>query len=107
MKMEWLCVGMIVRHLVLPNRLAGSEESLTWLASELSTTVTISVMSQYRPMHKASRVPLLSRTVSITEYEKVRKLAADLGLDNGWIQDLASSESYIPDFEKEGHPFSG
>jgi putative pyruvate formate lyase activating enzyme len=98
--------GMIVRHLVLPNRLAGSEESLTWLANELSPSVTISVMAQYSPMHKAPRVPLLSRKISATEYQKVRRLVSDLKLDNGWVQEMVASEMYIPDFEKEGHPFS-
>ena len=97
--------GVIVRHLVLPNRLAGSEDSLTWLANEVSASVTVSIMAQYSPMHKAPRVPLLSRKVSLNEYQNVRELVSDLGLDNGWVQDMVSSEIYIPDFEKEGHPF--
>jgi putative pyruvate formate lyase activating enzyme len=44
--------GLIVRHLILPNGLADSEESLTWLARELGPTVTISIMSQYSPQHR-------------------------------------------------------
>jgi putative pyruvate formate lyase activating enzyme len=42
--------GVIVRHLILPNGLAGSEDSLTWLAHEVSPTVTVSLMSQYHPV---------------------------------------------------------
>lgn len=98
--------GLIVRHLVLPHGLAGSEQSLPWLASELSPSVTVSIMSQYLPAHKAPRVPLLSRAISVAEYEQVNKLLFDLGLENGWIQELSSSTTYVPDFEKEGHPFS-
>jgi putative pyruvate formate lyase activating enzyme len=99
--------GLIVRHLILPNRLAGSEESLKWLANELSTTVTISLMSQYMPVHKAPRIPLLSRVLSTREYETVRETLFDSGLENGWMQEISSSETYVPDFEREGHPFSG
>jgi putative pyruvate formate lyase activating enzyme len=98
--------GLIVRHLILPNGLAGSEESLTWLAEELSPTVTISIMSQYMPVHRAPRIPLLSRTISLEEYETILQLLSDLGLENGWIQQMGAAENYLPDFEREGHPFS-
>jgi putative pyruvate formate lyase activating enzyme len=97
--------GLIVRHLILPNGLAGSEESLTWLARELSPTVTVSIMSQYLPLHRAQQIPLLSRTISATEYETVLRLLGDLGMGNGWIQEIGASEDYVPDFERKGHPF--
>lgn len=97
--------GLIVRHLILPNGLAGSEESLIWLARELSPTVTVSLMSQYLPRHRAQRIPLLSRTISVAEYETVLRLLADAGIENGWIQEMGASENYAPDFEREGHPF--
>ena len=97
--------GLIVRHLVLPNRLAGSEESLKWLAQELSPTVTVSIMSQYVPLHKARRIPLLSRRISVAEYETVLRLLHDLGMENGWTQEMGASDNYIPDFAQEGHPF--
>ena len=97
--------GLIVRHLILPNGLAGSEESLTWLARELSPTVTVSVMSQYLPLHRARRVPLLSRKISKSEYETVLQFLDDLGIENGWVQEMGASGNYLPDFEREGHPF--
>nr|MBC8512569.1 radical SAM protein [Dehalococcoidia bacterium] len=98
--------GLIVRHLILPNGLANSEETLTWLAQELSPTVTVSIMSQYLPLHKAQRMPLLSRKISLAEYERVLRLLSDAGLENGWIQEMGAADSYVPDFEREGHPFS-
>lgn len=98
--------GLIVRHLVLPNGLAGSEQSLVWLACELSTSVTVSIMSQYLPAHKARRVPLLARSISAAEYEEVSDLLYNLGLENGWVQELSAPNVYVPDFEREGHPFS-
>lgn len=98
--------GLIVRHLILPNGLADSEESLTWLAKEFSPSVTVSVMSQYLPLHRAARVPLLSRKISMAEYQRVLDLLARLGLENGWVQEMESAESYVPDFESGGHPFA-
>ena len=97
--------GLIVRHLILPNGLAGSEESLIWLDRELSPTVTVSLMSQYLPLHRARRIPLLSRKISTAEYETVLQLLYDIGIENGWVQEMGASEDYIPDFEWEGHPF--
>jgi len=97
--------GLIVRHLILPNGLSGSEESLIWLAQELSPTVTVSIMSQYLPLHRAQRISLLSRTISVAEYETVLRLLADAGIENGWIQEMGASENYVPDFKRENHPF--
>jgi len=98
--------GLIVRHLILPNGLAGSEESLTWLVRGLSATVTVSIMSQYMPMHRASRIPLLSRKVTVDEHETVLQLLTDLGIENGWVQEMGAAEEYLPDFEREDYPFS-
>jgi len=97
--------GLIVRHLILPNGLAGSQDSLTWLVSEVSPTVTVSIMSQYFPSHRASRVPSLSRIISPSEYSEVIKLVDRLGLENGWLQEMGSPENYLPDFTQEDHPF--
>ncbi len=98
--------GLIIRHLILPNGLAGTDESLIWIAQELSPTVTVSIMSQYLPAHRAPKIPLLSRTISIAEYETVVSLLSDLGIENGWVQEMGASENYVPDFEREDHPFS-
>ncbi len=97
--------GVIVRHLVLPNDIAGSRESLTWLAREVSTTVTVSIMSQYLPMYRAVTFPELARKITCAEYQTVLELVDELGLENGWMQEMESPENYVPDFEREGHPF--
>ena len=98
--------GLIVRHLILPNGIAGSEESLTWLAREVSPSVTVSIMAQYYPSHKAQRKRLLSRQISEAEYNEVLRLLDKVGLENGWVQDMGAAENYLPDFDREGHPFS-
>jgi len=97
--------GVIVRHLILPNGLAGSKESLGWLASEVSPRVTVSIMSQYHPVHRAHQFPLLARPISLAEYEEVRRVMEGVGLENGWIQEMGAQKVYLPDFEREGHPF--
>jgi len=98
--------GLIVRHLILPNRLAGSDESLEWLATALSRDVTLSIMAQYNPCHHAPAEPLLSRRITAGEYREVVDIVNGLGMDNGWLQQLDSADHYLPDFHREGHPFS-
>jgi putative pyruvate formate lyase activating enzyme len=97
--------GLIVRHLVLPGGVAGSADSLTWLAHEISPAVTVSVMSQYSPAYRARQIPLLSRTITVSEYEAVLELVNELGLENGWVQEMDASGYYLPDFTYEGDPF--
>jgi len=97
--------GLIVRHLILPNRLAGSRDSLGWLVRELSPTVTVSIMSQYYPAHRAPQIPLLARRITGKEYSEVIELLDELGIENGWMQEAGASESYLPDFTRKGHPF--
>ena len=98
--------GLIIRHLILPNRLSGSEESLKWLAMTLSRDMTLSIMAQYYPCHHASREPLLARRITEREYREVVDIVNCLGLDNGWLQQLDSADHYLPDFHRQGHPFS-
>jgi putative pyruvate formate lyase activating enzyme len=62
-------------------------------------------MSQYMPLHRALKMPLISRRISTAEYEAVLRLLGDLGIENGWTQEMEASDNYIPDFEQEGHPF--
>lgn len=89
--------GLIVRHLVLPNNLAGSYESLKFL-SELSKDIWLSVMSQYHPCYKAKEYPKLNRRINSTEYEQVLSWVEEFGFENVLSQELESSEVFLPDF---------
>jgi putative pyruvate formate lyase activating enzyme len=63
--------GLLVRVLILPGDLAGVAETLRWLSEALSPLVTVSLMSQYRPCHRAGRVaahPELCRTITRDEH---------------------------------------
>ncbi|XUX00573.1 MAG: radical SAM protein [Dehalogenimonas sp.] len=97
--------GLIIRHLILPNDLAGSEDSLKWIAQELSPQVTVSIMSQYFPRHKAMQMPPLARSINAAEQRRVVNIVDVLGMENGWMQEAGSQEYYLPDFNAEGHPF--
>ncbi len=97
--------GLIIRHLILPNGIAGSQESLTWLVHHISPRVTVSIMSQYYPAHLAAQVPELCRKISASEYSEVLELVDKLGLENGWIQETDAAENYLPHFERDSHPF--
>ena len=97
--------GLIIRHLVLPNDLADSEESLEWICEAIGTEVTLSLMAQYYPTHKANRWILASRRTTLREYERVLERAERLGFENVLIQDHhAANEFYRPDFDQD-HAF--
>lgn len=96
--------GLIIRHLVLPNDLAGSEESLRFISEKVGKHTCMSVMSQYFPTHKAADYPLISRPISHREYEKVLEWLDEFGLEKGWVQHHSSRDYYRPDFDKD-EPF--
>ncbi len=79
--------GLIVRHLVLPGRLAGTEEIFAFIAKRLSPDVPVSLMSQYLPAYVACTHPALARRISLQEYEAAAALLDKFGLVNGWVQE--------------------
>ncbi len=99
--------GLIIRPLVLPNDIAGSRETLTWVREELGPSTTMSIMAQYYPTHKATTTPLLDRKIRESEYERVLAILHRLGMESGWEQEFGSSEYYRPEFEDRGEPFKG
>jgi putative pyruvate formate lyase activating enzyme len=60
--------GLIIRHLVLPRNLSGTDEVMRFIAEELSRDSYVNVMAQYRPEHKANRYGELSRRLTGEEY---------------------------------------
>lgn len=92
--------GLIVRLLVLPGGISGTEEVLRFIAEELGTDVFISLMSQYYPAHNSHRYPPLSRKLKPEEYSRAVKTLEKLGFENGWIQDpLTSPDNYRPNID--------
>ena len=72
--------GLLVRHLVLPNNLAGTEKVMEFLATEISAETFVNIMDQYRPLHKAFRYPELSRSITQFELRKAVEIALSHGL---------------------------
>jgi len=79
--------GMIIRHMLLPQGLAGSAAVFQWIAQTLSPRVHVSVMSQYFPAHRAVGHPVLGRKITCEEYEAALDAFAAAGLENGWQQE--------------------
>jgi putative pyruvate formate lyase activating enzyme len=71
--------GLMVRHLVLPDNLAGSDAVLTFLR-DLSRDTYVNIMDQYRPKGGAWEFRELSRPVTREEYARVLASAKRLGL---------------------------
>lgn len=92
--------GLIIRHLVLPNGLAESDAVFKFIA-ELDRKIHISLMAQYYPTNRAEKNILLNRTIRHSEFDRVTELLDKYGLENGWIQEIESSEYYRPSFDHD------
>jgi putative pyruvate formate lyase activating enzyme len=73
--------GLLVRHLILPENLAGSFEIIDFLADKISPKTTINVMDQYRPCYKASNHPKINRRPTAKEVQSVCRYAIQKGLN--------------------------
>lgn len=72
--------GLLVRHLVLPEDLAGTREVVEFLAREVSPRTAINIMGQYYPAYQAWREPALKRRITGTELDQARQWAREQGL---------------------------
>ena len=97
--------GVIVRHLLLPGKLAESKRVIEYLFSEYGNDITYSLMSQYTPMKTLDKekYPELARRVTTYEYTKLTDHALSLGITNAYTQyGRPADESFIPEFSLEG-----
>ena len=72
--------GLLVRHLVLPHGLAGTEEVVRFLAEEISKDTYLNLMDQYRPAYNARQYSQLSRAITPMEYQAALDMARAVGL---------------------------
>lgn len=72
--------GLIVRHLVLPNDLAGSQKIFEFISNEISKNTFLNIMDQYWPTYNAFKFPEISRRITKEEFKKVRCLAKKFNL---------------------------
>jgi len=78
--------GLMIRHLVMPNNVSGTEEVIEWIAGNLPKDTYLNLMSQYRPVYKAFDYPELARKITNEEYISAISHARAAGLTNLDIQ---------------------
>jgi len=83
--------GLLVRHLVMPQDMAGTSETMEFLAQEISTDTYLNLMDQYRPCAGARHAPAIDRPVTAAEMTEARHAARMAGLERldsdqgGWL----------------------
>lgn len=78
--------GLMIRHLVMPNDVSGSEKVIEWIAKNLPKNTYVNIMAQYHPYYKAYDYPEISRRITRQEYKRIVDKAKKLGLTNLDIQ---------------------
>lgn len=97
--------GLLVRHLVLPNRLAGTREALYRLRENLGGDVALSLMAQYYPTAAVQSYPELARGLRPEEYAEALELALNLGFSEVYAQELEPSPDWTPVFSSQEEGF--
>lgn len=85
LQMDWTGVarrGVILRHLVMPNRVAGTQAMLQWVSENLPLSTYINIMPQYRVAYKAFEYPAIARGITMWEFQEAIEWAYEVGLTN-------------------------
>jgi putative pyruvate formate lyase activating enzyme len=72
--------GLLVRHLVLPDGIAGTDRVLAFLAEQVSRDTYVNLMDQYRPCYRADEYSEIDRPITNAEYREALATAERLGL---------------------------
>jgi putative pyruvate formate lyase activating enzyme len=85
--------GLLVRHLILPNNISGTEKVIKFIAEEISPETYVNIMDQYQPCYRASEAPELDRMITATEFEQALDAARqywlkriDQRLSRSWFE---------------------
>jgi len=74
--------GLVIRHLVMPNRVAGTEKLVKWVAESLPKNTYMNIMAQYRVEYKAFEYPEIARGITVQEFLEAMDWAKKYGLVN-------------------------
>jgi putative pyruvate formate lyase activating enzyme len=74
--------GVMIRHLVMPNRVAGTQKFLRWVAANLPKSTYVNIMHQYHVDYKAFDYPKIQRSITAEEYIEAIRWAEQYGLTN-------------------------
>lgn len=104
---EVLVSGVVVRHLVLPDRLDSTRAVLRWFADNLAGKALLSLMTQYTPIPGTERAgnPPPQRFVDEGEYARVVAMLEEFDIEDGFYQELVPGSDWLPDFLRT-NPFS-
>ncbi len=72
----------MIRHLVMPNHVAGTRAFVKWVAKNLPKTTYVNIMHQYHVDYKAFDHPQIWRAITVDEYLDAMQWAHDAGLIN-------------------------
>jgi len=72
--------GLLIRHLVMPNNVAGSGRIMEFIAKEISETTYTNVMDQYRPCGTSDKDEFIDRSLTAEEYRTAIDSAKASGL---------------------------
>jgi putative pyruvate formate lyase activating enzyme len=74
--------GLMIRHLVMPENIAGTDRFVQWVAKELGPDTYVNIMGQYHPEHRARFYPEINRRITRAEFERAVTWAHEAGLTN-------------------------
>lgn len=93
--------GVIIRHLILPEKTEESKKILKWIKNSFDDNVYVSLMAQYFPCYKSDEYKEINRKITKKELEDVENYLYELNINNGYIQDLENEEEqYVPNFNE-------
>jgi putative pyruvate formate lyase activating enzyme len=93
--------GLMIRHLVMPNRVAGTREFVKWLAETLSKSTYVNIMAQYRVDYRAFEYPEIARGITVGEFLEAVNWAEEYGLTNLDPQSIAIRNFYSSSQRRE------
>lgn len=87
--------GLMIRHLVMPNRIAGTHAFVKWVAENLPSDTYVNIMSQYRVEHQAFEHPRIARAITVGEFLEAMEWAENAGLENLDKRALAQRDVFL------------
>ena len=72
--------GVMIRHLVMPNRIAGTKKFVKWVVSNLPQLTYVNIMAQYQVDYKAFEYPQIARGITAQEFLEAMDWAEKYGL---------------------------
>lgn len=87
--------GLMIRHLVMPNRVSGTREFVRWVADHLPKDTYVNIMAQYRVEHRAFEYPEIARAIAPREFLEAIQWAEEAGLTNLDKRSLAQRDVFL------------